>query len=80
MNAPISTSEPPDPFDLAGLGAPGRLARPARLYAIVLDRSGHPGPRQFLASLPEGAAVFALAGPGVRFVLHEQGASSRAAV
>ena len=77
MNAPIPSSELPGPFDLAGLGTPGRLARAARLYAIVLDRSGHPGPRQFLASLPEGAAVFALAGPGVRFLLLEQGASSR---
>ena len=45
MNAPISTSEPAGPFDLAGLAAPGRLARAARLYAIVLDGDGQSGPR-----------------------------------
>ncbi len=73
MNAPVSTSEPPGPLDLAELGAPGRLLRAARLYAVVLDGAGNPGPHQFLASLPEGAAVFALAAPGVRFMLHEQG-------
>ena len=44
MNAPISTSEPPDPFDLAGLGAPGRLARAG---AALCDRPrpvGQSGP------------------------------------
>lgn len=73
MNAPASTSGPPGPFDLAALAAPGRLLRAARLYAVVLDGAGHPGPHQFLAGLPEGAAVFALAAPGVRFMLHELG-------
>src|SRR6185503_3649271 len=76
MNAPVSRSEPPGPFDLGVLGAPARLLRAARLYAVVLDGSGNPGPHQFLAGLPEGAAVFALAAPGVRFMLHEQGPPS----
>src|SRR6185503_18773519 len=76
MNAPVSRSEPPGPFDLGVLGAPARLLRAARLYAVVLDGSGNPGPHQFLAGLPEGAAVFTLAAPGVRFMLHEQGPPS----
>ena len=76
MNAPVATSEPPGPLELGVLAAPGRLARAARLYAVVLDAAGNPGPHQFLASLPEGAAVFALTAPGVRFMLHEQGPPS----
>ena len=31
-----------------------------------------PGGRRFLAELPEGAAVFQLAAPGVRFLLHDR--------
>ena len=72
MNALELTSEPPDRSTSRGLPRPAGWCEPARLYAIVLDRSGHPGPRHFLAELPEGAAVFALAAPGVRFLLHEQ--------
>ena len=53
----------------------GRLARAARLYGVVLDSEGRPGGRRFLAELPEGAAVFALAAPGVRFLLHDHAAS-----
>src|SRR5215468_5213039 len=60
--------------DLADLTSPRRLARAARLYGVVLDASGHAGPRHFLAELAEGAAVFALSAPGVRFLLHEHGA------
>lgn len=55
--------------DLAHLAAPGRLLRPARLYAVVIEGKGTSGPRRFLADLPEGAAVFALAAPGVSFQL-----------
>ena len=84
MNAPTpmitvaGTCEPGDwsSPDLADLPSPGRLARPARLYGVVLDKSGHPGARNFLANLPEGAAVFALAAPGVTFLLHEHAAPS----
>jgi NHLM bacteriocin system ABC transporter ATP-binding protein len=76
MNAPLPVGQPPGPLDLAGLAAPGRLARAARLYGVVLDGAGNPGSRQFVANLDEGAAVFALAAPGVCFVVHEQGAPS----
>ena len=58
MNAPAMTAE--SDLDLAGLAAPGRLARAARLYGVVLDGEGHPGGRRFLAELPEGAGVFQL--------------------
>jgi NHLM bacteriocin system ABC transporter ATP-binding protein len=61
-------------LDLAGLPAPGRLTRAARLYAVVLDGEGQPGGRRFLAELPEGAAVFALSAPGVGYLLNEQAA------
>src|SRR5215468_3989559 len=83
MNAPSSlvVAERPQALpsegaaaDLADLAAPRRLARAARLYGVVLDASGHAGPRHFLAELAEGAAVFTLSAPGVRFLLHEQGA------
>ncbi len=70
-----ATPDPGTP-DLAHLASPRRLARAARLYAVVLDRSGNPGARHFLAELPEGAAIFALAAPGVAFLLHEHGAPS----
>ena len=56
-------------IDLAGLAKPGRLARPARLYAVVIDAEGAAGQLQFLIDLPEGAAIFALAAPGVAFLL-----------
>ena len=76
MNAPAPMIAVGGPADLAGLASPHRLARAARLYAVVLDKSGHPGTRHFLANLPEGAAVFALAAPGVSFLLHEQAGPS----
>ena len=62
-------------LDLATLASPGRLLRPSRLYATVVDDHGAPGRRHFVAELPEGAAVFALAAPGVSFLLVEQGVS-----
>ena len=58
---------------------PVGCARAARLYGVVLDGAGNPGPRQFVANLAEGAVVFALAAPGVCFLLHEQGAPCAAA-
>jgi NHLM bacteriocin system ABC transporter ATP-binding protein len=64
------------PLDLAALTSPARLVRPARLYAAVLDQAGHPGARHFLLNLVEGSAVFALAAPGVSFLLDEQGPPS----
>jgi NHLM bacteriocin system ABC transporter ATP-binding protein len=63
-------------MDLEGLAAPGRLMRPSRLYAAVVDAHGASGPRHFLAELPAGAAVFALAAPGVSFLLVEHGTST----
>ena len=75
MNAPATTAD--TDLDLAGLAAPGRLARAARLYGVVLDGEGHPGGRRFLAELPEGAAVFQLGAPGVRFLLHDRAATDR---
>ena len=54
---------------LDGLAAPARLARPARLYGVVVDSEGKAGQRRFLADLPAGAAVFALTAPGVVFML-----------
>ena len=49
--------------------------RPSRLYATVVDDHGAPGRRHFVAELPEGSAVFALAAPGVSFLLIGQGVS-----
>jgi NHLM bacteriocin system ABC transporter ATP-binding protein len=60
-------------LELATLASPGRLLRPCRLYATVVDDRGVPGRRHFVAELPEGAAVFALAAPRVSFLLVEQG-------
>lgn len=60
-------------LELATLVSPRRLLRPSRLYASVVDDRGAPGRRHFVAELPEGAAVFALAAPGVSFMLVEQG-------
>jgi NHLM bacteriocin system ABC transporter ATP-binding protein len=62
--------------ELASLGTPGRLMRPSRIYATVVNDRGVSGPRHFLAELPEGAAVFALAAPGVSFLLVEHGTST----
>ena len=73
MNAPAGAAG--SDLDLADLAAPRRLARAARLYGVVVDSEGRPGARRFLAELPEGAAVFALAAPGVRFLLHDHAAS-----
>lgn len=56
-------------LDLSTLIAPGRIAKAARLYGVVLDPQGRPGRRYFIASLPAGAAVFPLAAPGVAFLL-----------
>ena len=72
MNAPLGSAA--GTLDLAGLAAPGRLTRATRLYAVVLDSAGHAGGHRFLADLPEGAAIFALAAPGVAFLLHEHAA------
>ncbi len=66
--------------DLAHLALPGRLLRPARLYAVVLGPDGAPGPRRFLAPLPEGAAAFALAAPGISFLLVEHGIAAASAL
>ncbi len=56
-------------IDLATLRMPVRLARPARLYAVVIDADGTEGQRRFLVDLPDGAAVFSLTAPGVSFLL-----------
>ena len=58
------------------LAAPARLARPARLYGVVVDGDGKPGQRRFLADLPAGAAVFALAAPGAAFELADRASSA----
>ncbi len=63
-------------MELGDLASPGRLLRPARLYAVVVEEDGTAGPRHFLADLPEGAAVFALSAPGVSFLLVEHGTSA----
>jgi NHLM bacteriocin system ABC transporter ATP-binding protein len=63
-------------LELATLTSPGRLLRRARLYATVVHDRGAPGRRHFVAELPEGAAVFALAVPDVSFLLVEQGVSA----
>ncbi len=63
-------------LDLARLPAPGRLARPARLYGVVVDAEGKAGQRRFLVDLPGGAAVFALAAPGVAFMLVDPASSA----
>ncbi|MFO1160472.1 MAG: NHLP bacteriocin export ABC transporter permease/ATPase subunit [Reyranellaceae bacterium] len=67
-------------LELAHLTAPGRLQRPARLYAVVVGQDGPAGPRHFLADLPEGSAVFPVAAPGVSFLLVEHGAPAAAAL
>ncbi|SEO35766.1 NHLM bacteriocin system ABC transporter, ATP-binding protein [Rhodospirillales bacterium URHD0017] len=56
-------------LDLAGLASPSVLAEPARLYATLCDDTGKTGPWRFLAELPAGSAVFALAAPGAGFLL-----------
>ena len=66
--------------DLAHLASPGRLLRPARLFAVVVGPDGTTGPRRFLADLPEGAAVFALVAPGVSFLLAGQDGSTGSAL
>lgn len=76
MSAPVPPIAITRALDLAALASPVRLARPARLYAVVLDRRGNPGARHFLLKLSEGTAVFALAAPGVTFLLDEQGPPS----
>ena len=63
-------------LDLAALASPGRLLRRARLYAVVVDASGAPGPRHFLADLPQGTAIFPLVAPGVSFMLVERASSA----
>jgi NHLM bacteriocin system ABC transporter ATP-binding protein len=60
-------------IELAALAAPGRLLRPARLYAVVVAADGTAGPRHFVAHLSAGTAVFALAAAGVSFLLVEHG-------
>src|SRR5262245_27988731 len=60
-------------LELATLPSASRLLRRSRLYATVVDERGAPGRRHFVAELPEGSAVFALAAPGVSFMLVEQG-------
>ncbi|HEX9327649.1 MAG TPA: hypothetical protein VF915_14085, partial [Reyranella sp.] len=57
------------PIDLATLASPAVLAEPARLYATLRDDAGTTSPPRFLADLPAGSAVFALAAPGASFVL-----------
>jgi NHLM bacteriocin system ABC transporter ATP-binding protein len=76
--APVDTAA--RSMDLADLAAPGRLLRPARLYAVVLGAAGAPGLRHFLAPLPKGAAVFALTAPGVSFLLVEHGIPATSAL
>ena len=79
MNAPATTGAVgiiSRSTELGELASPGRLQRPARLYAVVVEQDGAAGPRRFLADLPEGSAVFALAAPGVSFLLVEHGASA----
>ncbi|MDP1840153.1 MAG: NHLP bacteriocin export ABC transporter permease/ATPase subunit [Reyranella sp.] len=66
--------------DLAHLASPGRLVRPARLYAVVIGRDGTTGPRRFLVDLPQGAAVFAMAAPGVSFLLVGRDGSTESAL
>ena len=63
-------------LELATLASPRRLLQRSRLYATVVDDRGVPGRRHFVTDLPEGAAVFALAAPGVSFVLVGQGMAS----
>ena len=52
------------------------LAEPARLYAIVRDAAGTTSPWRFLADLPVGSAVFALAAPGASFLLTARAAAT----
>jgi len=73
MSAPEPAGAVSRSLELASLVAPCRLMRASRLYATIVDDRGAPGPRHFLTELPEGAAVFALAAPGVSFLLVEHG-------
>ena len=57
------------PIDLAALASPATLEEPARLYATLRDDAGNTSPWRFLADLPAGSAVFALATPGTSFLL-----------
>ena len=70
MNAPATTAESA-PSTSRASPRPAALARAARLYGSGPRwRGPSRRPRRFLAELPEGAAVFQLGAPGVRFVLH----------
>ena len=57
------------PIDLATLASAAVLMEPARLYASLRDDAGTTSPPRFLADLPAGSAVFALAAPGIGFLL-----------
>ena len=61
------------------MASPAVLMEPARLYATVSDDAGKASPRRFLADLPAGSAVFALAAPGASFLLTARAVGDRAA-
>ena len=65
--------------DLAALAAPGRLVRPARLYAVVVTMpAARPAPSLPGRPAAKAAAVFAAGRrPGVSFLLHERASSVR---
>ena len=69
MNAPAPPGPAGGPIDLASLGSPAVLMEQARLYATIVDDAGKASPWRFLADLPAGSAVFALAAPGANFLL-----------
>ena len=66
LDLPSSTQ---GPLELAALGSPAVLMEAARLYATISDDAGKASPWRFLADLPAGSAVFALAAPGASFLL-----------
>ena len=78
MNTPGAPDATASSTELATLASPRRGLRPARLYATVVDARGTHGRRYFMAQLPQGAAVYPLAAPGVSFLLVEDGTSTAA--
>ena len=75
MNALDLPSSTHGPIELAALASPAVLMEPARLYATVSDDAGKASPWRFLADLPAGSAVFALAAPGASFLLTARAAA-----